>query len=36
MTPETLFDCLPLRFTRNEAIDKGEQVGVPAARWTRC
>ena len=28
--PETLFDCLPLRFTRNEAIDKGEQVGVPA------
>ena len=30
MTPETLFDCLPLRFTRNEAIDKGEQVGVPA------
>lgn len=29
MTPETLFDCLPLRFTRNEAIDKGEQVGVP-------
>ena len=36
MTPETLFDCLPLRFTRNEAIDKGEQVGVPAGRWTRC
>lgn len=28
--PETLFDRLPLRFTRNEAVRKGEQAGIPA------
>lgn len=28
-TPETLFDRLPLRFTRNEAIREGEQAGIP-------
>lgn len=28
--PEALFDRLPLRFTRNEAIREGEQAGIPA------
>ena len=28
--PQALFDRLPLRFTRNEAIREGEQAGIPA------